>query len=75
MQLNADGTMIEVVGYSISTPCQEIKVVGTYTLKCSKLSLNNDGGIRNYDVIKQMDSELKYGHPTAQLFICKESIF
>lgn len=59
MQLNADGTMIDGEYSSISGPCQEIKAVGTYTLKDSKLSLNNDGGTRNYDVIVQTDSELK----------------
>ncbi len=59
MQLNADGTMIDGEYSSESSQCQELKVFGTYTLKDSKLSLNNDGGTRNFDVIVQTDSELK----------------
>ncbi len=59
MQLNADATMIDGEFTSITTPCQELKVSGTYTLKDNKLSLNNDGGTRNYDVILQTDTELK----------------
>jgi Lipocalin-like domain len=59
MQLNADGTMIDGEFSSASSPCQELKTIGTYTLKDNKLSLNNDGGTRNFDVIIQTDSELK----------------
>lgn len=59
MQLNDDATMIDGKYSSAQTPCQEIKAIGTYTLKDNKLSLNNYGGTRNYDVILQTDTELK----------------
>jgi major membrane immunogen (membrane-anchored lipoprotein) len=59
MQLTTDGVMIYGKYNSQESPCQELKTNGTYTLKDSKISLNNVGGTQNYDVVLLTNTELK----------------